>query len=191
MSSNHVPASILFLVTGSRGSGKTTFCTRLVDAARESGWHVAGLISHPIFEESPSASSGARDMTARVAIEAEDLGSGATRRLAMRSESPTPGTKHWQFDRQTIDWGNTVLQSSTPCDLLVIDEMGPLEFERESGWQAGFAALDGQQYAIAVVVVRAELLAEALIRWPGANLVEIDTPEDSTRKADILVGQLF
>jgi nucleoside-triphosphatase THEP1 len=171
---------LLFIVTGSQGAGKTTFCDRLVSAAREAGWKTAGILSHPVFEEGR-----------RAAIEAEDLRTGETRRLALRSERPTPGSKHWRFDEVTLDWGNQVLANSTPVDLLVIDELGPLEFEREGGWQAGIHAVDSHQYAIALVVIRAEMLGEVLIRWQDANLVEIDTPEDSQRKASVLAEQLF
>ncbi len=180
MSAEKKSEPLLFLVTGSRGAGKTTFCDRLVQAAREAGWQTAGLISRPVFEGSQ-----------RTAIDAEDLRTGTVQRLAVRSDSPTPGTKHWQFDSGAIEWGNSVLRGSTPCDLLVVDELGPLEFEREAGWQAGLAAVDTRQFAIALVVVRAELLGEALMRWPSVNLVEIETPEDSAYKARILAGQLF
>jgi len=178
------PTPLLFLITGSRGAGKTTFCSRMILAAREAGWQVAGLISRPVFEG-----------TQRTAIDAEDLRTGETHRLADAatpgSDPPTPGTKHWQFDPAALDWGTRVLAASTPCDLLVVDELGPLEFERGVGWQAGLAAVDTQQYAIALVVVRAELLGEALLRWGEANLVEIDTPEDSAYKAQVLSRQLF
>lgn len=173
--------TLLFLVTGSRGAGKTTFCGALVHAAREAGWETAGIISPGIFEGE-----------LRTGIEAQDLHSGETRRLALRSDNtPTPGSKHWQFDDAVIGWGNQVFQSSAPCDLLVVDELGPLEFERGAGWQAALMAIEAQQYAIGVVVVHAEMLGPALLRWPQANVVEIDTPEDSAHKAHILAGQLF
>lgn len=171
---------LLFLVTGSRGAGKTTFCASLAHAAREAGWQIAGMLSRPVFEN-----------TKRVAIEAEDLRTGEKRQLAVQSETPTPGTKSWAFDDSAIEWGNQVLQSSTPCDLLIVDELGPLEFNRGEGWQMGIQAVDSKDYAIAVVVIRPELLGEALLRWGDANLVEIDTPEESAYKARVLSEQLF
>lgn len=171
---------LLFLVTGSRGTGKTTFCASLARAAREAGWQIAGMLSKPVFENKK-----------RVAIEAEDLRTGEKRQLAVHSETPTPGTKSWAFDDSAIEWGNQVLRSSTPCDLLIVDELGPLELKRGEGWQMGLQAVDTKDYAIAVVVIRAELLGEALMRWGDANLVEIDTPEDSARKARVLSEQLF
>jgi nucleoside-triphosphatase len=174
------PPPLLFLITGSRGAGKTSFCAQLVQAAREAGWKPAGLLSRPVFEGEQ-----------RTAIQAEDVRTGESRRLAVRGDPPTPGVKHWQFDPSALDWGDQVLTASTPCDLLVVDELGPLELERGAGWQSGLAAVDSEQYAIALVVVRAELLGEALLRWPNANLVEIDTPEDSEHKARVLAEQLF
>jgi nucleoside-triphosphatase len=178
---------LLFLITGGRGAGKTTFCERMVFSAREAGWQVAGLLSRPVFEEGQPASPS----RFRTAIEAVDLRTGCTRQLAARSDDPTPGTKHWKFDPSAVEWGNQVLRASVPCDLLIVDELGPLEFERDQGWQAGLIAVDSRQYAIAFVVVRAELLGEALTRWPEVNLVEIEMPEDSAYKASILAGQLF
>lgn len=171
---------LLFLITGSRGAGKTTFCASLAQAARDAGWQVAGLLSQPVFEGHQ-----------RTAIDAESLRSGEKRRLAVRSETPTPGSHYWRFDDATIDWGNLVYQDSTPCDLLVVDELGPLELDRGEGLQSALQAIDSKAYAIAVVVIRAELLGEALTRWGDANLVEIDTPEDSAYKARVLAGQLF
>ncbi len=55
-----------------------------------------------------------------------------------------------------------MLESATPCDLLIVDELGPLEFERNEGWPAGLAAIDSAAYKVGVVVIRPELLAPGL-----------------------------
>lgn len=174
------PTPLLFVITGARGAGKTSFCARMVEAAREAGWKAAGILSHPVYEDG-----------IRSAIEAEDLRTGDRRSLAVRSETPTPGAKHWRFDPAAVDWSSGVLATAPPVDLLIVDELGPLEFEQGQGWQSGLAAVDSRQYAVAIVVVRAELLGEALLRWDDANVVEIETPEDSAWKADKLAEQLF
>ena len=180
MTQSQNESPLLFLVTGSRGAGKTTFCNALVKAAREAGWKVSGIVSQPVYEDSQ-----------RTGIDAEDLSTGEKRRLAVRSDQPTPGAKHWQFDETAIAWGNQVFQTSLPCDLFVVDELGPLEFEHNAGWQAALTAVDSNQYAIGIVVIRSEMLGHVLLRWSAANLVEIDTPEDSARKAQVLSDQLF
>jgi len=169
------------LITGSRGAGKSTFCTASVAAAREAGWRPAGLLSHTIYEGN-----------LRVSIQVENAATREVRPLAVFSEdNPTPGSQHWKFDPDSIAWGNTILETCLPCDLLIIDEIGPLEFERNSGWQVGLKTVDTRNFAIGLVVVRPECLPEALTRWPDAYLVEIDTPEDSARKAQALAEQLF
>ncbi len=134
MSQNQVEP-LMFLITGSRGAGKTSFCRTLVQEAREAGWRVAGILSLAVFEGNQ-----------RLAIEAEDLRNETRHRLASRMTDETSGTgpttKNWQFDAEILKWGDGVLQQSTPCDLLVVDELGPLEFEREQGWQAGLSAVE-------------------------------------------------
>ena len=37
-------------------------------------------------------------------------------------------------DAEVLAWGTRILQQATPCDLLVVDELGPLKFERGEGW---------------------------------------------------------
>ena len=51
----------------------------------------------------------------------------------------------------------------------MIDELGPLEFRGEGGFLAGFQAIAAQQYRLALVVVRPELIDIARERWPGFN----------------------
>jgi nucleoside-triphosphatase THEP1 len=180
MSGENTYPPLLFLITGSQGAGKTTFCAQLVAAARDAGWKTAGLLSRHIYDEE-----------LRVAIETEDLQTGETRRLAVRSDTPSAGSKHWQFSPEALRWGSDVLENSTPCDLLVIDELGPLELERGEGWTSGMNAIRSGQYAIALLVIRVEMLGRAMLLWPDADLVEIDTPEESIRKAEVLADQLF
>ena len=174
----------LYIITGSRGAGKTNFCQELAKAARRAGLDVAGILSIAVFEG-----------VYRTQIVAEDLRTGASHILATRrdpDEPPQPlATRNWQFDPQGIVWGNHVLAASLPAGVLIVDELGTLEFEREQGWLAGLQALDSQQYSLALVVIRPELLANALQRWPDAYIVEIDTPEDSQDKARQLSKRLF
>lgn len=181
---NDEQTSLLYIVTGSRGAGKTSFCQALIQAARAAGWQVAGLLSNPIF-----------DGTRRIQIVAEDLRAGQMQLLATRKEPDQAArgvaTRNWQFETHAIAWGNAVIQASLPADLFVMDELGTLEFERQQGWTAALPALDSRQYRVGVVVLRPELLSDGLQRWPDAYIVEIDTPEDSQLKARHIAAQLF
>ena len=156
------------LVTGERWAGKTTFCRVLVDEARShsAGLAAAGVLSPKVFLRGKEA-----------AIDVVDVASGHRRRLAaLRDEGDPrdqPSTIRWRFHADALAWGDTVLRSATPCDLLVVDEVGPLEFERGEGWIGGLAAVDSEAYGDAFVVVRSELVERALDRWPGARVIHI------------------
>ena len=98
--------SLLFIITGSRGAGKTTFCAQLVQAARKAGWQASGLLSLAVYEGQT-----------RTQLNAEDIKTGEAHILATRitgaPETSVPTTKHWQFVPETVTWGNQVLQAAT------------------------------------------------------------------------------
>jgi hypothetical protein len=105
---------------------------------------------------------------AKIGIDAIDRRTDERRRLADRFDPSHhgPSTQRWSFHADAIDWGNTVLRSAAPCDVLIVDELGTLEFDRGEGWLAGLAALDAGAYRLGVVVIRPELLDVARRRWP-------------------------
>jgi len=168
----------VYVVTGGRGAGKTTFCRRLLKEVRalSGGVVAAGVLSPKVREDHQD-----------VAIDVVDVASGRRRRLAERRDPAATrdrlSTKRWQFHADSLSWGNTVLQSATPCDLLVVDELGILEFEGDDGWTGGIAAVDSAAYRAAFVVVRPELLARAQHRWPEAILIHIAHPKEAEAAA--------
>ncbi|GIK71939.1 MAG: hypothetical protein BroJett021_09270 [Chloroflexota bacterium] len=158
----------ILLVTGAIGSGKTTYCRAQIDAARRAGLDVAGVLSPARFERG-----------VKVGIDVLDLRSGELRRLAhlrtMETASDVTGvvTQRWRFDAAALAWANQVLATATPCDLLVVDELGPLELEQERGWTAALATIDTRAFDMALVVVRKSLLERAMLRWPNADVLKI------------------
>jgi len=152
--------SSLLIVTGGRGAGKSTFCEQKAREAIQKGRKVAGLLSIAKFIQEE-----------KVGIEIEDLSNGERQLLASiwRGTFKGPRIGPWFFNAQTIQWGNKVLQQSLPGELLVVDELGVLEFEREQGFMAAFDILDQGEYQSALVVIRPEYLERALERWPWAE----------------------
>jgi nucleoside-triphosphatase THEP1 len=159
-----VNLSKIWLVTGDRQAGKTTLCQEWVELARRAGWTTAGVLSLGEFEG---------DL--KTAIQVEDLRTGERRLLASRKaaacQGPMLGT--WQFCEATLAWADECLQDASPCDLLVVDELGPLEFERGEGWQSGFTAIEAGVYRQALVVIRPEYLQAARQRWEGARVLRV------------------
>jgi hypothetical protein len=176
-----------FLVTGERGAGKTVFCRALVEAVRALPGPpaVGGVIS-------PGAYEGGE----QVGIDVEDLCTGRRRRLATLRPAGEPAsseaTKLWRFDEDALAWGDRVLRSATPCGLLVVDELGPLELEEGRGWLGGLAAVDSGAFTAAVAVVRPRLLSEARRRWPSVEVVEAGgVAGDAAAAAARLTRRLF
>ncbi|NPV85457.1 MAG: hypothetical protein HPY45_05560 [Anaerolineae bacterium] len=163
--------SDLIIVSGGRGVGKTTFCRTVVKSAQHAGWRVAGVLSPAVFERG-----------SKVAIAVEDISSGERRMLA---RLPVAGvaeggirTPGWVFDEQTLQWADEALARVASCDLLVVDELGPLEIERGQGWVHGLTALDKGEYRLALVVVRPELVGIARQHWRQAECIELKHQQD-------------
>ena len=154
-----LPTGSLALLTGGRGAGKTRWCEALASSARGAGLAVAGLLS-------PAVLAGGE----KRAIDLLELATGESRLLAERARPDLPGTAGlgWRFVPEALAAGNAALERVGACDLLLVDELGPLELGRGSGFTAAFGLLDARRYGLAIVVVRPALVAAAEARWPGA-----------------------
>ncbi len=141
------PEASLCIVTGARGAGKTTFCDEIANLARHSGWDVAGVLS-------PSRLDGGR----KTGILAEDLRSGERRLLASLTPGEISGTSmcRWVFSEPALQWANAALAAATPCDLLIVDEIGPMELDHDQGLRSWRATIETRAYRTALMVVRSE-----------------------------------
>jgi len=152
------------LITGERDVSKTILCSYLIEKLKFNGYSVAGIISPGIYRDE-----------VKVGINALNIKSGEQVKLADYSpgwdvENPL---RIWKMNSDAIPWGNDVLIKSIPCDVLIIDELGYLEFEKNSGWDKSFDILEEKQFKIAFVVVRENLVRAALSHWENAKLIKI------------------
>jgi nucleoside-triphosphatase THEP1 len=181
MTKTEMPARIVIL-TGERGVGKSTVCRKTVGLAQARQYTCGGILTL-------SHSDGGRDVL--------DVRSGDVRRLTLEP-GEGEGVFHegviqgrFRFDPAVLAWGNDVLSHAAPCDLLVVDEVGPLEMERGRGWVKAFVVLGDADFSLALVVVRPELLVQAQLRLP-ASATTVFTVTDRNRDGlpDVLLKVL-
>lgn len=157
----------LVLLIGAPGAGKTAACTQLVDQAEQRGWTCAGILSPAHF--SGGLKSG---------IDVLELRTGARRRLA-ETTAPVrgPAAGRYRFHAAALAWGAQRLAEIASCDLLIVDEIGPLELERGEGWTNAIGILRAGHYSLAVATIRPALvpsLKRALEGLPsGTTLLEV------------------
>ncbi|RJP52487.1 MAG: hypothetical protein C4583_06610 [Anaerolineaceae bacterium] len=152
------------LVTGPRGAGKSLWCMGFAKHARVLGLDVRGLASPAVM-----------DGDQKIGIDLLDLASGERRRLAYR-RGETGGDlamTDWQMVAETLKWGNALLERVKSCNLFILDELGPLEFQNGVGLTAGLRFVDEHRTLPSFVVVRPSLLDAARQRWPWSILLEL------------------
>jgi nucleoside-triphosphatase THEP1 len=140
----------LALITGDIEVGKTTTVGRIIELAQVWGYTCAGIWS-PAREENGI----------KTGIEAVDLASGERRLLAqIATKSAGQHMGRYAFDPAVLAWANEVLVKAVAArpDLLVVDEIGPLELERGGGLAPVLEPLAAGRVPRVLVVVRAWLL---------------------------------
>ncbi len=164
-----------WIITGERGVGKTTFCRRLMERAGAAGWDVAGLLSLPRYEGE-----------VKTGIQILDLRGGASRMMASTRPNEVEGFRFcgWTISDSALVWGNEILRRATPCDLLIVDEVGPLEFDAGSGMTACFQELEKEAYRLAIAVVRPAYEERFRLSWKGSTTMAISLPEQALKLAE-------
>jgi nucleoside-triphosphatase THEP1 len=138
----------IVILTGPGGSGKTTACLQLVAWARQRGLECAGI-----------ACPGRLERSRKVGIDVVNVRTDERRFLA--AVDNLPGQLRlgpYRFDGCALIWGAACLGAACPCDVLIVDEIGPLEVERREGWANAIEVLRTGRYRLAVAVVRPSLV---------------------------------
>jgi nucleoside-triphosphatase THEP1 len=158
-----IPPKILIL-TGERGAGKSTACSRTVDLARARGFTCGGIIT--LRRDTPGSATDHRDVIDARTGRSRQFTVDAGDALSLTGDTVVQG--RFRFDPRTLAWAEELLAQAIPCDLLIVDELGPLEIIRGQGWQTAFDILQRGDFRLALVVVRPHLVDQARLRLPAA-----------------------
>lgn len=161
--------SQIIILTGEKNSGKTLVCDALVKKFSGCIQRISGIISLGQYENGR-----------KIAICAFDLSTGERKMLAHYSPGwdPDKPLREWRFDQEALNWGNEVLAKAIPTDLLLIDEIGYLELEKDEGWINALEILNTGKFHYAVIVVRPSLLETAKCLYPHAEVYQLFSKTD-------------
>jgi hypothetical protein len=142
------------------------------------GIDCSGIISPAIF-----------DGQVKIGIACQDIRSNETKFLARLRNPEDAGvtTKRWSFDPAVMHWTDDQLVKAVPCDLLIIDELGPLESEQDLGWRSGIHALESNLYHTALVIIRPSLLEIATHRFKPVQIIKISVGDDPQSIATMIL----
>lgn len=133
---SHVqPAGLICVITGQRGSGKSTVCARTARDAVTRGFTVGGILTERVKNGQKSfrrvvdlSTAETRLFGSQDGLRGEGSGRDRARDEAVSgpaiSDPLTPG---WKYESEVFAWANEIFSRSNSYDLFVIDEIGPLE----------------------------------------------------------------
>jgi nucleoside-triphosphatase THEP1 len=166
------------ILCGVSGIGKTTAFKQLLELLIPLKLDCRGILCPPVFQNGE-----------KIGIDLLDITTGEEIHLAQKNlagETKLLATRGWKLNAQAVRKGNQILENATPCDILFVDELGPLEFERGEGLLKGFSAIESHTYEVAFISIRPSLLDTALDRWPGTKVIQMDHYNQ-----DALINKLF
>jgi len=157
---------VRLLVVGEPGSGKTSWCREYIDRRRQSGSSVGGILCPAIEQQGQRVGSNAVDL-----LTGEEL---PFARLS-RHESFKRGENvgDYTVSKKGISFACDAIRRAVEnrCDLVVIDEVGPLELRGNGLMPAVELALVSAVDAL--IVVRSSLREELQRRFPHYEFVVV------------------
>lgn len=153
------------LITGKPRSGKTTLCKRIIDSLG-SEYKVGGMLTEEIKEGG-----------VRRGFKVADLARGAEGILAHVNQEHGPRIGRYRVNLQDLKevGEKAILDAVDACDLVVIDEVGPMELHSKGFIEAVGKAFNSDKHVIATIHFKSRHeLIEKLKNRKDVTLVEIN-----------------
>ena len=162
----------IVILTGPSRAGKTTVCRRVVGLARRRGLSVAGVLTEDDRGPGGVTLQIVRDLLSddeHVLASARGDHSNDTTQPSGEGTSGPSAASHlrWEFDSGGLAFGWRALCAAARlgCDLLVVDQIGPLELRDRQGWTGVHDILRTERYDLALVVVNPDFVD---CPWPNS-----------------------
>ena len=137
----------VLLLTGNPGVGKTTVLMKTVNALKERGIHVGGMISREV-----------REGGTRVGFEILDLTGSRRGWLAHVNQKNGPQVGKYRVNIEDLNTvgAQAITDAVEKCEVIAIDEVGPMELFSERFKEAVRKALESHKLVLAVVHWKAQ-----------------------------------
>jgi len=146
---------LIFIVTGKTHSGKTTFVEKAILKLKKKRYRFYGILSRAVFRDRK-----------RIGYDALDLKTGKKfpllRRKAMEDKKFEKIGRYYILPEGIRKIYRILLKNISPENILVIDEIGPLEIKKKKGlWQIVQKVLRNEKRN-SIIVVRNTVLDKFL-----------------------------
>jgi nucleoside-triphosphatase len=155
----------LLLLTGSPSVGKTTVLQRTVEALKAKGYSVGGMISRDVHFGG-----------SRVGFEVLDLSSGERGWLAHVNQKSGPQLGKYRVNLENLDsiGAKAIVHAVDTCDVVAIDEIGPMELFSEKFKEAVEKAVESRKLVVGVVHWKAkERLIDEVKKREDAEIMTV------------------
>ena len=132
----------IFLLTGSPGVGKTSALLKIVESLKAKGYDVGGMVSRE-----------ARVGRDRVGFEIVNVNTGKKGWLAHVGQREGPQVGRYRVNIQDLDdiGAEAITSAVAESDLIVIDEIGPMELHSSKFKEAVLKAAESPKLLIGVI----------------------------------------
>lgn len=171
----------VFIVSGERESGKTTFTVKLLNRLREEGIIAGGILAERLMDGT--------DTTGYDLVDAEN---GRKEPFLRAGNAGNPKIGKFTVLSPGLAFGNSVLHSMIHGKnrVAVIDEVGTLELRNE-GWANSLSELIERTNNHILLVVRNEFVDRVIEKWELTGAIRIGISETTfSEAADLIVKQI-
>jgi nucleoside-triphosphatase len=132
----------LLFLTGNPGVGKTTVLLRIVEALQAKGYSVGGMVSREV-----------RDCRGRIGFEVLDLAGDKRGWLAHVNQKIGPRIGRYRVNVEDLEsvGVSAIVGAIESSDVIVIDEIGPMELFSEKFKKAVKKAMESKNLVVGVV----------------------------------------
>jgi nucleoside-triphosphatase len=162
--------------------GKTTVLLRVVESLKARGYSVGGMVSREV-----------RSGGARVGFEVLDLDSNRRGWLAHVNQPSGPQVGKYRVNLGDLNsiGAEAIMKAVDKCNVIVIDEIGPMELFSEKFREAVRRAVECGKVVVGVVHWKArDRLIEEVKKREDAEIIEV-TSENRSKLHENIVGKVM